>query len=117
LELNVDALEVLFLWIDISLSDLPDVLRYFTQALNRHWIDAWVAEQPQAQVLKQAELVLGREQLVALLALGYRVGAQEAGGRLASPADPNIGSLVEVARASALHESYMHNQPENDERA
>ena len=104
-------------WIDIPLSDLPDVLRYFTQALNRHWIDAWAAEQPQAVLLKQAELVLGREQLVALLALGYRAGAQEAGGRLSSPADPNIGSLVEVARASALHERHGYNQLENDERA
>ncbi|HET9222627.1 MAG TPA: hypothetical protein VFO07_08995 [Roseiflexaceae bacterium] len=93
-------------WVDIPLSDLPEVLRYFTQALNRHWIDAWAAEQPEVALLKQAELVLGRGQLVARLALGYRVGAQEAGGRLSNPADPNIGSLVEVARASALHERH-----------
>src|SRR5262245_43653783 len=31
-------------WLDIPLSDLPDVLRYFTETLNRRWIDAWVAE-------------------------------------------------------------------------
>ena len=93
-------------WVDIPLSDLPDVLRYFTQALNRHWIDAWAAEQPEVALLKEAELVLGREQLVALLALGYRVGAQDADGRLTSSADPNIGSLVEAARMSALHERH-----------
>jgi hypothetical protein len=104
-------------WMDIPLSALPDVLRYFTQALNRHWIDAWVAEQSEVALLKEAELVLGREQLVALLALGYRVGAQEAGGRLFSPADPSVDNLIEAARTSALHERHRYNQLDNDERA